>query len=568
MPRKTILLAGSVVIAMIVITVAAIYAANKEAGVSEMDQEPYEQGEAAAPPAQPVNYKISTASSMVKVMPNDALPESRSIKLALAGNEYESFQVIVRADIDVEDVKVTLGEFRNGDHQLTDVKWFQVGYVWIETFQGHPTPEIAAAQQPGWYPDPLLPRDSMQLIKDWSNPVWVTVHAPKDAVPGIYKGTVSLEINGESNEVDVEVEVFGFSLPEKPQLPSLFSLSFKYLQEVYGHVSDEMREKWLQYVANYRISPDDMTVHPEQAEWGLNLSAEERDFYKDKVNGFTVYPITSTWGDREAPAEELIERFERMRPYIDQIAATRAIEQGNGVFYGFDENEKEHFETIKRVNAHVKEAYPDIPIMTTSQYIDSYEKMKELNVDILVLHLVDGIYNNAFADQIRAHGKKVWAYISLQPYNPQPNWRIENSPLEARVLLSAMAMHERFDGFLYWSLNYYYKGVGVPAPPIKRDGPILTNWSITTPGEDLQWLHGDGVLLYAGADGPIGSIRMENIRDGLEDYEYYKQLEKLSGFEAASKAAAEIVTSTSEFIRNPAELYDARRRVAEAISGR
>ncbi|BBH18656.1 hypothetical protein Back11_00010 [Paenibacillus baekrokdamisoli] len=332
-------------------------------------------------------------------------------------------------------------------------------------------------------------------------------------------------------------------------------------------MDEELRDKWFQYVADYRISPDDMTVNPNNVEWDLALSANERDFYKDKVNGFTVYPITSTWGDRDAPAEELIQRFERSRPYIDRIIETGAVEKGNGVFYGFDENEVEHFETMKKVNANVKQAYPNIPIMTTSQYIDSYEKMKELNIDILVMHLVDGIYNNDFADIVRKHGRKVWAYISLQPYDPQPNWRIENSPMEARLLLSAMALHERFDGFLYWSLNYYYKGTGAVQAPIKRDGPVLTDWSITTPTEEFKWLHGDGVLLYAGEDGPIGSIRMENIRDGLEDYEYYKQLEHIAGFDAAFGAADELVKSTSEFVRSPEQLYEVRQRISAMISG-
>ncbi|MEF2247391.1 DUF4091 domain-containing protein [Paenibacillus sp. IITD108] len=565
--RSAILLAGSIVIAMLLLIGAGLYVIGKGAGEDKMSMESNRPIETAGHKAEPVNYTIAAASSMVKVMPKDMLPDNRDIKLSLAGNEYESFQIVVRADADVEEVKVTLGEFRNGEHQLTDVQWYQVGYVWIETFKGHPTPEVAELQEPGWYPDPLLPSDSAQLIKDWSNPIWVTVHAPKDAAPGIYKGTVELEINGVSNVVDAEVEVYGFQLPDKPQLPNLFSLNFKYLQEVYGHVKPEMREKWLQYAADYRISPDDMTVHPDYVEWALNLSAEERAHYADKVNGFTVYPITSTWADREAPAEKLIERFERMRPYIDQLISAGAVEKGNGVFYGFDEAEVEHFETMKQVNAHVKKVYPNIPIAATSQYIDSFEKMEELNVDILILHLVDGIYNNEFADQIRERGKEVWAYISLQPYDPQPNWRIENSPLEARILLSAMTLHERFDGFLYWSLNYYYKGVGVPSPPIKRNGPLLTNWSITTPGEEHQWLHGDGVLLYAGTDGPIGSIRMENIRDGLEDFEYYKLLEQKSGFEEAYRAASEIVTSSLEFSRSPEQLYDVRKRIATTISG-
>jgi hypothetical protein len=31
---------------------------------------------------------------------------------------------------------------------------------------------------------------------------------------------------------------------------------------------------------------------------------------------------------------------------------------------------------------------------------------------------------------------------------------------------------------------------------------------------------GDGKLMYAGVDGPIGSIRLHAVRDGIEDFGY------------------------------------------------
>jgi hypothetical protein len=34
---------------------------------------------------------------------------------------------------------------------------------------------------------------------------------------------------------------------------------------------------------------------------------------------------------------------------------------------------------------------------------------------------------------------------------------------------------------------------------------------------------GDGVLFYPGADGPLSSIRLENIADGLEDAELFRR---------------------------------------------
>ena len=96
------------------------------------------------------------------------------------------------------------------------------------------------------------------------------------------------------------------------------------------------------------------------------------------------------------------------------------------------------------------------------------------------------------------------------------------------------------------------------------DGPRL-KWSITTGG---RWpaLHGDGELLYAGTHGPIGSIRLANIRDGLQDYEYLWLLsQRAGGIEAARAACLPVTTSLTEFTRDPAALAAQRHAIARKL---
>ena len=51
--------------------------------------------------------------------------------------------------------------------------------------------------------------------------------------------------------------------------------------------------------------------------------------------------------------------------------------------------------------------------------------------------------------------------------------------------------------------------------------------------------NGGGYLFYPGApcgiDGPVASMRLKNLRDGMEDYEYFVLLEKRAGAEAVQK---------------------------------
>jgi hypothetical protein len=107
-------------------------------------------------------------------------------------------------------------------------------------------------------------------------------------------------------------------------------------------------------------------------------------------------------------------------------------------------------------------------------------------------------------------------------------------------------------------------------------------------GQVNCWGNGDGRFLYPpnrqpGKDrtkyltGPVNSIRWEILREGIEDYEYFKLLEKAAR-EAPGKAAkavrearglldfpVSLFKSGQEYTKDPQALLDDRRRIAEAI---
>ncbi|MBD1422027.1 DUF4091 domain-containing protein [Sphingobacterium chuzhouense] len=518
-----------------------------------------------APTEEKKGHIISVVHSSIKVLPEEILTAGHTIQLAGAANEIESFQIVIRGEQSTDDVAIELGTLTSNAHHIDGLTWRQVGYVYVSTFDGHPAPQDVGTLLPGWYPDPLLQRDTPTVQRNISNVIWVDCPIPKGATAGIYTGEISVRIGKQIEKINVNLEVFGFELPDRSSLPSLFSLSLDYLDKVYPNFDETLRKRWFNFLAINRISPTDMYIDLSGREGQLKIQPQEYNTLIDRMNGFVIYPITSTWEDRDASADELIARFEANRPYIDAMINSGKAAQGNGVFYGFDENDDAHFETMKKVHQHIKAIYPQIPIATTSMHIHSAALLEELGIDILVLHITDDIYNNNFADQIRAAGKKVWGYISLQPYHPMPNWRIENPLLDTRVLLSAMAYHERFDGFLYWGVNQYNK-IGWSYPKvIARNADLKLNLSITTPTDEYKWLHGDGILLYPGVDGPISSLRMENIRKGLEEYEYYVLLEKKYGKTQAQQWAAKIAPSMKRFSDDVQFYLTVKKQMADLI---
>ena len=104
-------------------------------------------------------------------------------------------------------------------------------------------------------------------------------------------------------------------------------------------------------------------------------------------------------------------------------------------------------------------------------------------------------------------------------------------------------------------------------------GAPLTDWS----GSAYSNYNGDGVIIYPGNNGPMASLRLKMIREGVEDYWYWKLLsealadsENMSDEwrEAAAKeleVSPDAVVSMTEWNPSPDALKSQRARIAELL---
>jgi len=119
-----------------------------------------------------------------------------------------------------------------------------------------------------------------------------------------------------------------------------------------------------------------------------------------------------------------------------------------------------------------------------------------------------------------------WWYICNHPYEPFPNWHIDREMVIPRVL-SWMQYDYDINGVLYWSSAGYFNTDTIWGQ--------LSGWESVDIYEKASAVfagggtNGEGYVVYPGAkygkSGPIPSIRLINIRDGLEDYENLLYLE-------------------------------------------
>ncbi|HHX41387.1 MAG TPA: DUF4091 domain-containing protein [Armatimonadetes bacterium] len=513
-------------------------------------------------------YLAWVERSMQRVL-RDALPPSRKRALrasvALAGNEYESFQVCLRAlpGRDLESCTVTFSDLRDRRGNALSkehFEWHQVGFVNISELYPHPEMKDAL---PGWWPDPLLPVSHFDVPGGTTQSVWFTLYAPPGTPAGTYRGefTVTPE-NAPAVRIPVEARVYGFTLPTQPRLKTAFALMDGFLETVYGPLTPELRRQYGDYVLRHRLNPDDISRTDPPA-------LEDLAHYATRgLNAFNVQNLVEPRGKRAwvcwSPISVYTPQFkesliQRLDPYVADLK--RRGLASKAYVYSFDERGEEFWPILREYFGLVKERW-GIPTLTTAYIAQDPAVMKDLNIDWNCP--LTARYDLEAAERCRAAGLQVWAYVCCSPRYPYANWLADDPLVEARVIWW-QAYHQKMDGMLYWGLNIWGRASNKAPIDPEKDGPLLS-FGITLEASWADRLHGDGLLLYPGKDGPIGSIRLANIRDGLEDYDYLSLLAEREGsIENARKACLPVTSGLAQFTRDPEVVLAERDRIARRI---
>ncbi|MBQ7379203.1 MAG: DUF4091 domain-containing protein [Clostridia bacterium] len=155
----------------------------------------------------------------------------------------------------------------------------------------------------------------------------------------------------------------------------------------------------------------------------------------------------------------------------------------------------------------------------------------------------------------QAQGSELWNYVSCEPTYTAPyqNILLFNDGTESRTMFWTNYMLGS-TGFLYWHVSYY-------------DVAGNTTYSMRCPFSKTG--PGDGILIYPGSAynqlDPIPSIRLLNIRDGIEEYQLLTMLEQVKGEAYTDELVSHVVTSTVTFNRNDDQLYNIRAFLLRAL---
>jgi hypothetical protein len=466
-------------------------------------------------------------SSMTRVFPG--VPPARtaeqpSVRIRLARGEYQSFQIVLRPRTgrDLRNARIEIGPLTGSTAiDARHIEWRQVGYVHIEHLNYGPlAPNVAlavaaGAQLPGWWPDPLLPVEHFNVAAEFAPPIWVTVYAPPGTPPGECSDTIIIRSdNAEPVTIQPHATVRGLPLPPGAgTFPTAFGLFEDQLERVYGRLDTAMRLQWGDFVLAHRINPG--SIHRTDPPV---VSALEH-WLERGMNAFTVIQNRKSTHRKHTLTESTADMFQKIAAFLEALKQSRHADRlfAMAHVYGFDDLTIQEMDFLRDDFRTVHKRL-GLPTLTTSHVPQTPADLRKLHVDWLC-PLTSWLKADPAA-RCRQAGFKTWAYISLEPDPPYAKVRLDCPLIESRVLFWQM-YQQQVDGFLYWAFNAWCsEGNDDPIDPAK-DAPFLS-WNVTSKwmwsrGEQ-SWLYGDGRPLYPGVHGPIGSIRLANMRDGLQDF--------------------------------------------------
>lgn len=159
-----------------------------------------------------------------------------------------------------------------------------------------------------------------------------------------------------------------------------------------------------------------------------------------------------------------------------------------------------------------------------------------------------GEYTDRIAAEV-AGGDQSWAYFCFEPTAPYVNWMANGDGTEPIVSFWQCKLLG-IQGVLFWGVNEWRSDM------FDLYEPSTNSW-------------GDGILIYSGArfglKTPVSSLRLETIRDGIEDYQYLCMLEQVAGQEAADTFVRLVTTNVLVYTSDDDYLAAVRVMLGECL---
>jgi len=508
-------------------------------------------------------------SGTQKVFPDSKPTGKESGELYAARNEYEVVQLVLRAESDISGLKV---KFVPASEKGLPVRWVKLFEAWyvstpgIENTWGFPE-QYPESRRPV-YPDPLAPlvggdRDgTIALQAGETKSVWVEVHVPAGAKPGEYSGELVVTW-GKSGSIKapVKLRVWPFALPQATSVKTAVGLTRHDISKAHN-----VEQKSEECDALYKRYYDELLAHRICAyliPYRLTDPRAKEYMLDERVNTFNAY------GHKFGGRHDLVQLDQSEREY--ELLERLGVVHKAWLYMEDEPLNEERYKLIRNQASGVRREMPKlrygVPFFVGPQWDKSLTPIDELTGYVNLWIFQTDYYAHGHGQgkrpqtQLRQRfeaGDEVWWYIAHAPREPYCGLGVNMSALQHRILIWQIYAEPIITGLLYWRATHWSE---VEYEPYQDNRTLKS----TDP-----YIYGYGCLFYPGAkfgiDGPVSSIQLKCLRDGLEDHEYLVLAEEKFGREQVMKVVEDVTSSLTSFTRNPAEFNQVRLRLGEMLA--
>jgi len=499
-------------------------------------------------------YLVSAVSPLLTIDRSKPLPVPpiSAIGMQAGGNEHVSVQLLIQPLIGaLRNVRIECSDLV---HQDTDellshanFKVRRVGYV---------NCEIGAVFGPtGPYPDVLYNNVAAEI--PWevtTQPYWVTLYVPPYQRPGTYRGRLTVKTADlPDTTIPIIMRVWGFTLPTEQPFPSDFAIRPNLIRGFFAGSKDidglpdwstalpfEVYKDWLKFFLSYGITPQGYADNFGAGEDGVHnpvgcatyLPYLDCEWQGDKlvIDWTRADDIWKTLFDGGAPmirvgylggafrGNAYLEKF--WTAYLPQLREHLKAKGwlDKSFLYGMDEPQPSAYGEVTSQADAVHRLAPGVKFLMTYESGKPGDPLHD-KVDIWCPTI--GLYDGPFADKVRKElGSSMWVYTCNGAVG-RPNLKTYEG-FQAARLLPWIMMREGMEGLLYYGIiNWPWNRANLEM--VSESGELRADFPVRD---------GGGMMAYPGGkkatDPPQPTIRLENLRDGIEDYQCLKMLREVA----------------------------------------
>ena len=453
--------------------------------------------------------------------------------ISMAGNSIENCQVFLAPTAADVNVNVSITNFKNNSGVELKTELLRENYLNINGV---------------YYPDALPKVDgSVSIKKNNSQGFVIKVWANANQPAGLYSATFTVTDGSGKviKQANVYVNVLDFSLSEETTLKSAIGLSkwnigVSYQNNGLSANFDDLYKTYYDFLLENRLCAyqlpydlyDNRSIaylnNPRVTSFVINKSVGNAE---DMVSPYNYLKDNASWMDKgmfyyvDEPCES--EKLNLIQAYGNRLEANfPGYQQISPFFTNVDYNGVDQVEFMS----------PYINIWCTKMFaFTPRDKYMVSGVQYMTSRAQDEKYGT-FEERVesfKAQGEELWLYICWEPEQPYTNWLIMGDGTETIVSIWQCMMLDA-EGILYWDASYWNS-----SDPFNNMPPLIGATA-----------HGDGVLLYSGAlvgsYEPVSSMRLESIRQGMQDHMMLSMLNDEMCDKFVSMVTEDVITYTND----------------------